>query len=163
MLYLVFQLGSDRYALQTGHIAEVLPMLAVKAIPLAAPGICGVINYHGTPVPLIDLAALALGRPSEARMSTRILMVSCSLGGEARLLGLLAEHATEVVRRSEEDFADPGVTVAEARYLGPVAVDERGILQRLEPDELLTEEVRVQLFQQLEEAFPLHCELEGAS
>jgi chemotaxis-related protein WspB len=149
MLFLLFQLGEDRYALEIGQIVEVLPMVSVKAIPQAAPGVAGVFNYRGTPVPLIDLGELALGTPSRPRISTRIILVQyAEEAGKAHLLGLLAEKTTETLRRQEAEFVDAGVTVEAAPYLGPVTKDGRGIIQRVEVTRLLSADVRDQLFRQ---------------
>ena len=82
MLFLVFQLGKDRYAIEAHQVIEVLPLVNVKQIPQAPAGVAGVFDYHGTSVPLIDLAELALGKPSRRWMSTRIILVK--YGGRAR-------------------------------------------------------------------------------
>jgi chemotaxis-related protein WspB len=149
MLFLVFQLGTDRYAIESSQVVEVLPLVNSKHIPKAPAGIAGIFDYHGTPVPLIDLAELALGKPSKKWMSTRILVVNyCGDAGEAHLLGLLAERATETLRRTGDDFSDPGVAVRESPYLGPVTTDEAGIVQRIEIRGLLPEGVRDLLFRE---------------
>ena len=45
MLFLLFQLGQDRYALDTGRVAEVLPLVAITPIPQAPPELAGLFNY----------------------------------------------------------------------------------------------------------------------
>lgn len=153
MLLLVFQLGADRYALDAGQIVEVLPLVSFRPIPQAPRGVSGVINYHGGPVPLVDLAELALGKPSRLRMSTRIILVNyVEPGGETHLLGLLAEQSTETIRRTEAEFADSGVAVDSAPYLGPLTSDARGTIQRVEVNRLLPATVRDVLFRQPLEA-----------
>jgi chemotaxis-related protein WspB len=133
MLFLVFQLGTDRYAIEATQVVEVLPLVNSKHIPHAPFGVVGVFDYHGAPVPLIDLAELTLGKPSRKWMSTRIVLVNYPQeSGRARVLGFLAEHATETIRRHEEAFTDLGVAVAETPYLGPVITDAAGIIQRIE-------------------------------
>jgi chemotaxis-related protein WspB len=148
MLLLVFQLGAHRFALDTGQVVEVLPLVQFRPLPQAPPAVAGVFRYHGAPVPLIDLAALALGQPSQPRMSTRIILVNYEDGGEAHLLGLLAEKTTETIRRAQSDFVDAGIAVDSAPYLGPVTNDGRGMIQRVEINELLPESVRAILFRQ---------------
>jgi chemotaxis-related protein WspB len=143
MLFLLFHLGSDRYAIDARQVVEVLPLVEVKQIPHAPAGMAGIFNYHGDPVPLMDLAELALGRSSRMWMSTRILLVKYALEpGEMRLLGLLAERATETLRRTEEDFTDPGVAVPEASYLGQVTTDAIGIIQKIEIRHLFHDHIR---------------------
>src|ERR1700733_11212941 len=149
MLFLVFQLGPDRYAIEAAQVVEVLPLLNSKRIPHAPLGVAGVFDYHGTPVPLIDFTELALGTPSRKWMSTRIILVNyLDKSGKVHLLGFLAEHATETMRRSEEDFADSGVAVADAPYLGPVMTDAAGIIQRIGIQNLLSDSIGTHLFRE---------------
>src|SRR5258706_4227457 len=95
MLFVLFQLGAERYALDAGQVAEVLPLIHVKQIPLAPAGVAGAINYRGAPVPVIDLGGKALGRPAQRRLSTRLILVHYpDHGGSTPLLGLIAEKTT---------------------------------------------------------------------
>ena len=149
MLFLQFQLGKDRYALDSSQVVEVLPLLGIKQIPQAPAGVAGAFNYRGKPVPVIDLSELALGRPARLHMSTRIIIVRYPDGnGTQHLLGLIAEKATETVRRDPADFADSGVVNDGAPYLGPVATDPNGLVQRIEVTRLLPAAVRDVLFKQ---------------
>ena len=130
MLFLLFELGNDRYALDVRQIAEVLPLVGVKQIPLAPEAVNGLFNYRGAPVPVIDLSQLTLGRPAARRLSTRIVLVHYpDETGDTHLLGLIAERATQTVRHEPSDFVASGVTSAGPPYLGPVVTDERGLLQ----------------------------------
>jgi chemotaxis-related protein WspB len=147
MLFLMFQLGTDRYAIDAADVVEVLPLVHAKRIPQSPPGVAGVFDYHGAPVPLIDLAELALGKASQRWMSTRIILVDYrQRAGEAQLLGLLAERATETLRRPEKDFKDSGLTVPGAPYLGPVLIDASGIVQRIEIRKLLSASICSHLY-----------------
>jgi chemotaxis-related protein WspB len=149
MLFLVFQLDGDRYAIEATQVVEVLPLVNWKCVPGAPDGVAGIIDYHGAPVPLIDLTALALAKPSRKWMSTRIIVVNYRQDspGQTHLLGLMAEQATETMRRTEEEFADSGLTLARSPYLGSVTTGPAGTIQRVEIRHLLSESVRSQLFQ----------------
>ena len=147
MLFLLFRLGKDRYAIEAKQVAEVLPMLEVKRIPQAPPAVRGAFDFRGQPVPLLDLSELALGLPAQEHLSTRIVLVNYPDGrGGTRLLGLLAEHVTETLRRNPEDFHDAGVEVADAPWLGPVASDAGGLVQWVRVEQLLPEDLRALLF-----------------
>lgn len=147
MLFLLFQLGKDRYALDVRQVVEVLPRVAVKAIPLAPASVSGAFNYRGTTVPLIDLSQLALGRAAAERLSTRIVVVHYpDAFGVPRLLGLLAENVTETFKRAASDFADAGVDIPDAPWLGRVASDDAGLVQWVEVEHLLGAELRELLF-----------------
>src|SRR6267378_5400402 len=110
MLFLVFELARDRYVLEIDQVAEVLPLLDIRPMPQAPTAVAGILNYHGTPVPVIDVSQLTLGRPAERRLSTRIVLVHFpDADGKPRLLGLIAERATQTMRREEKDFVATGV------------------------------------------------------
>ena len=148
MLFLLFELGQDRYALDARQVAEVLPLVGIKQVPHAPPAIAGIFNYRGAPVPVIDVSQLTLGRPATRRLSTRIVLVNYPDADRTRLLGLIAEKATRTIRRDETDFVVSGVTNEGASYLGPVAPDAHGLLQRLDARTLLPASVRDMLFKQ---------------
>lgn len=162
MLFLLFQLGEQRYALEARRVVEILPFLALSKIPQSPRGLAGIFMHRGQPLPALDLCELLLHRPARERLSTRIIvinyqppanpagaapeqgdrrMVGSRSGPTAALnfiqVGLIAEGATEMMRREAGDFSPPGVTVAAAPYLGPVLMDERGVIQWLQADQLV--------------------------
>jgi chemotaxis-related protein WspB len=150
MLFLLFQIGEDRYALEARQVLEVLPHVNIKRIPRAPSSVAGIFNYHGRSVPLIDLTELALGRPSSAKMSTRIILTNYLLEpGKKQLIGLLAEQVMETIERPERDFADSGVSATDSPYLGSVAIEKSGIIQRIEVNRLFSQTLREQLFSEL--------------
>jgi chemotaxis-related protein WspB len=147
MLFLLFQLGDARYALEASRVVEVVPLLALKPLPQAPRGVAGIFNYRGRPVPAVDLAALTLGRPASEHFSTRIIIVNYpDERGTSHLLGLIAEQATETLRRDAKDFVDTGVKLDTAPYLGPILMDGNGAVQWIYEHRLLPEPVRQLLF-----------------
>jgi chemotaxis-related protein WspB len=149
MLFIVFQIGRDRYALAASGIIEVLPLMNLKRVPCAPAGVAGVFNYHGTPVPVIDLNEMTLAEPAAQRLSTRIILVKYPLEAQhPHPLGLIAEQATNMIRRSTQDFVEPGLESENAPYLGRVANDTGGLIQWIEVERLLTPELRDVLFRE---------------
>jgi chemotaxis-related protein WspB len=147
MLFLVFELAQDRYALDARQIVEVLPLVDVKHIPGAPPAIAGLFTYRGALVPVIDLSELTLGRPAARRLSTRLVLVHYpDPSGRTHLLGLIAERATQAARHDASAFVASGVTNPGAAYLGPVAIDAHGLLQRIDIPTLLPPSLRDVLF-----------------
>ena len=147
MLFLLFQLGQDRYALQATRVIEVLPMVDLKKIPDAPKGVAGLFNYRGRPVPAVDLSEMTLGRPADAKYSTRIIVVNYpDENGRNHPLGLIAEHATEIIQRESGEFVEPGLKLGGAPYLGPVLMDSRGVIQWVHEQRLLPEHARDLLF-----------------
>lgn len=154
MLFLVFRLDDDRYALPAQHVVEVLPLLQLKQWPRAALGVAGVCVYRGRPLPVLDLSAISVGRPALSRLSTRLLVVRFPDARDpSRLLGLVAEEATDTVHVAPGDFARAGVRTDGAPFLGPVACDAQGVLQRIEIHELLGAKLRETLFIDAEAAW----------
>jgi chemotaxis-related protein WspB len=149
MLFLVFQIGKDRYALEARQAVEVVPYLALKKIPQAPRGVAGIFNYRGRPVPAVDLSELTFGRPSGERLSTRIILLRYEhpeRPNQTRLVGLIAEHATGMMRRDEKELVDSGVRAGAAPYLGPVFMDDKGVVQLLRVQHLLNESLRELVF-----------------
>jgi len=147
MLFLLFQLGKDRYALEAARVVEVVPLLELKKIPQAPNGFAGIFNYRGRPVPAIDLCQMTQGHPAAERLSTRIIVVNCSdARGGQRLVGLIAEQATETVRKDPKDFVEAGFKFGAAPYLGPILLDPKGAIQWVHEQHLLSEQLRELVF-----------------
>ncbi len=147
-LFLVFRIGSERYALQAVEVVEVLPRLPLKPIPHVPAWVAGVFAYRGAVVPVIDLSALTFGTPAQARTSTRLVLVNYRPDetAEAQLLGLILEQATDTLRCDPADFQPYGLENRHTPYLGPVRKDEQGLLQWVRVSDLLDEQVRALLF-----------------
>lgn len=159
MLFLLFELDGERYALDAREIARVLPLAPVRAFPGTPAYIAGVIDDEGVPVPVVDLPMLALGRPARALMSTRLVLVYDRGDADAdtgqahqvpqvspRRLALLLECATRTQSIAPERFAEGGIATPEARWLGPVARDGQGFIQWVKVAQLLDARVRERLF-----------------
>jgi len=152
MLFLLFQIGKDRYGLEASQVVEIVPLVTLKEIPQAPRGVAGILNYHGLLVPVIDLSEVSTGRLSATKLSTRLILVRYPIEAEKRhVLGLKAEMVTETIRLDPMAFNDAGVDTPDAPFLGPVAKDPRGLIQRIDVKKLLPETLRDQLFRQTEE------------
>ena len=139
MLFLLFHLGDNCYALDASQVVEILPLVNTKKALRSPKGVVGTINYHGTFVPIIDLTELMLGHPAPLRLSTRIILIRGSgEAGQPRLLGLIAEKTTETMRCDPTDFVDSGIAHDDAAHLGDIATRPRGgLVQRVELSKLL--------------------------
>jgi chemotaxis-related protein WspB len=146
MLLLTFSAGGATYALEAGEVREVVPALALRPVPLAPAFVAGLLRYRGRNVPVLDAGLLLGGPPVPRLMSSRIILVDYPWPeGQARLLGLLAEGATDTLRLAEEELAAPALAVPEAPYLGHLAQAQGRLVQRLKPAELLSAEARALL------------------
>lgn len=169
MLFLLFELDGDRYALDAAEIVQVLPLVATKSIPGAPGWVAGVFDRHGAAVPVIDVSHLALGRAARQLRSTRLVLVRYETRHNAQnnaqnvyddaksehLLGLIVERATQTLRIEREAFAGSGVATPHARWLGPVANDALGVVQWVEVQQMLDDNVKALLFPRTPSAQPM--------
>lgn len=147
MLFLQLKIGDDRYVVEAKDVVEVVPFIKLKKVPKAPPFIAGLINYRGASVPVVDVCGLLTGAGCERKLSTRIAIVNCGEFERGKVcVGLLLERMTEVVKLNEGDFKDSGVTLKKEPCLGSVALDERGMAQKLIIGKILSEEAKEMLF-----------------
>jgi len=153
VMLLRFVIGDDSYGVDVAQVVEIVPYVALKRIPRAPDYVAGLLNYRGSSVPVIDATRLASGRASRTWLSTRVIVVKSKQpqpDGTPNLLGLLAEQVTRTVKVPEHAFASAGLERFEAEHsscLGDVAVTARGIIQRIEVEQLLSAQTRAELFQ----------------
>jgi chemotaxis-related protein WspB len=148
MHVLMFPLDDERYGLDTSCIRRVLPLVELKRLAQAPKYVAGLMNYHGTSVPVIDLSLLSGGTGCEACFDTRIVVVEYKAeNGCGHALGLIAERVIGTRKIRDDAFVDSGVTCPSGPYLGQVAAQEDGILQLIQLDHLLPEDVRAMLYQ----------------
>ena len=147
-LFLVFHIGSERFALKATEVVEVLPRLPLKPIAQAPVWVAGIFAHRGALVPVIDLSALTFGTVAHARTSTRLVLVNYQPQpwSQARWLGLILEQATDTLRCDPAEFQPYGLDNRQAPYLGPVREDALGLMQWIGVAELLSDDVRALLF-----------------
>ncbi|MFM0273511.1 chemotaxis protein CheW [Paraburkholderia aspalathi] len=149
MLFILFTLDNERYVIDATQVERLMPLTPQsppKTIPGAPSWVAGVLDYEGAPLPVIDLPALALGRPAAQLMSTRVVLVRYPHAGTVRLLALLLEGATRTIRLDADAFNDAGIDMPNARYLGPVASEAGGLVQWIRIVHLLPDDVKALLF-----------------
>ena len=137
-LFVPFRIGSDDYALEAKCVVRILPLVPIKLIPGAPPGVAGAFIHEGVPVPAVDLSLATLGRAAAPLLSTRILLVRpFDREPDERLLGLIAERVTDTLRLNQQSFVPSVVRSDGAPYLGPVATVGARLLQRVDVHRLL--------------------------
>src|SRR6266704_2551461 len=70
----VFCLEEQQYALPLPMVERVLPMVAVSPLPQAPPMTLGVINLHGTVIPVLDLRRRFGFPPHEYGLAAHLLL-----------------------------------------------------------------------------------------
>jgi chemotaxis-related protein WspB len=157
MKVLVFHIGRERYALPLARVEKVLPVARLTALPGAPSYVPGLLDLHGTAIPVIDLSRLSGTPPAAVRYDTRFLLVDVPAAGRVRRLALKAERVAGVAT-IDDALDDPGVVAAP--WLGRVAAGAdanadtgaSGMLHLLVPERLLAPEVAQLLFGAREDA-----------
>ena len=146
MLLLLFETSDGRYALDSRPIVEIIPLLKTKRIPAAPAFVKGMINYHGTPVPVFDFCALEGGEVSRTRYSTRIILVRYPLDDEDKLVGIIAERATDVIKCTESDIRSSGILLEKNSLSGTGDFGQEEIVQLFDIKKMIPEDVVRELF-----------------
>ncbi len=147
MLFILFRIGKERYALEAAQVIEVIPCLPLRPQPGTPDYVAGIFNFRGKLVPVLDLGTLTLGVPSPPQLSTRIVLINYTLkSGVMRVLGLIAEAVTDAVKKKPHEFV--AVAAGQAPYLGGIALEEGGMVQCILPEHLLPPEVERLLFEE---------------
>jgi len=149
MLFILFRLGKEQYALEAVDVIEVIPRLPLRPQPGTPDFVAGLFNYRGKVIPVLDLGTLTLGSPCPEQLSTRIILINYTLrSGIKRVLGLIAEAVTDAVKKEPSEFVAPGVAAEQAPHLGKIALDDGGMVQCVLPEHLLPAEVERLLFEE---------------
>ncbi len=140
MLMLLFYVGEDLYALDSSQVIEIIPKVILRKIHHAPDYIAGLFNYRGAIIPVIDLCHLIQGKPSRSYLSTRIIMVNyVDKEHNKRYLGLMAERVTETLNKPDTERVDTTTQLNETPYLGEIIMDDKGMIQCIRLEYLLSD------------------------
>jgi len=143
MLLLSFNISDDRYVIDTRNIIEVTTLVRLKKIPGSIHGVAGLLNYHGTAVPIIDVSELCNKPAQQNTLTTRIIIVKYL---DNHILGVKAENVTETIRINNDAFEASGIKVNQNDFLGEIAEVDNRFVQLINTNQLLSNDVRECLF-----------------
>jgi chemotaxis-related protein WspB len=141
MLLLLFQAGDQQYALEISRVIQILPRATLRPCPATPDYISGILNFHGTPVVVVDLSRLLNGARSKQFMSTRIIIAEYKgRGGREILLGLMAECATTVTKKDHFELIDNVLKTPGVNCLGKMFRDGEQLIQLVKVEEIMPAE-----------------------
>jgi len=147
MVALLFEVDGQKYGLDVNQVVKVLPAVRLRQLPRVPDCVAGVFRYRGAMVPVIDLCQLIKGRPAAPLLSTRIILVRHpGPSGEGRVLGLLAERATDTLDTGATEPLSSGVATPEAPYLGGISTSGGEMVQYVRVEHVLPADLRDRLF-----------------
>ena len=105
--YITFKLGDELFAINVGQVREVLDLSLITKVPTAPAYMRGVVNVRGSAIPVVDLRAKFGLPPVADTVNTRILVLELELGGEATVLGGIADSVHEVIELDPAQINPP--------------------------------------------------------
>lgn len=102
---LVFSLAGERYAVDTAHVLDVVPLREVTPLPCTPAFVLGVVNHRGRILPVLDFRRLfglaGEGVPAGARL------VAAEAGGMR--FAIFADNVAGMTRVERRDMTAPPV------------------------------------------------------
>ena len=96
---LQFQIKQTNFCLELKYIEKVILLPALEVIPNSPHFVAGLLNIHGKPLPVIDLA-LRLGFRREKRYSIETPVILCH--AEEKSLGMIVDHIVGLIEITKE-------------------------------------------------------------
>lgn len=104
-----FRIGSETFGVRIGSVREIVRVPEITAVPNAPETIEGVINLRGKIIPVMDLRKRFGKADAQPDKKNRILVVEL----EKKLLGLIVNSASEVIKIPPSEIEPPGTVFAE--------------------------------------------------
>jgi len=104
-----FRIGNETFGVRIGSVREIVRVPEITAVPSAPETIEGVINLRGKIIPVMDLRKRFGQTDVQPDKKNRILVVEL----ENKLVGLIVNAASEVLRIAPSEIEPPGNLFAE--------------------------------------------------
>jgi purine-binding chemotaxis protein CheW len=104
-----FRIGNETYGVRIGSVREIVRVPEITAVPSAPDSIEGVINLRGKIIPVMDLRKRFGLTEITTDKKNRILVVEL----DNKLLGLIVNSASEVLKIPPSDVEAPGSVFAD--------------------------------------------------
>ena len=98
-----FRIGRETFGVPIGLVREIVRMMEITAVPEAPDYVEGVINLRGRIIPVIDLRKRFREPGIKVDNRNRILVAEL----EGRLVGLIVDAASEVLKMANGDIEPP--------------------------------------------------------
>jgi purine-binding chemotaxis protein CheW len=105
--YVLFRLGPEDYGLPIAKVSSIIRFEPATPVPRAPHSVDGVINLRGRVIPVVNLSQKLFGTEFNPTPTSRIVVAE----GEAGLVGLAVDSASEVVTIDGSEILPPPETV----------------------------------------------------
>jgi purine-binding chemotaxis protein CheW len=104
-----FRIGNETFGVRIGSVREIVRVPEITAVPSAPETVEGVINLRGKIIPVMDLRKRFGQSDVQPDKKNRILVVEL----ENKLVGLIVNAASEVLKIAPSEIEAPGSLFAE--------------------------------------------------
>ena len=104
-----FRIGNETFGVRIGSVREIVRVPEITAVPSAPETVEGVINLRGKIIPVMDLRKRFGQSDIQPDKKNRILVVEL----ENKLVGLIVNAASEVLKIAPSEIEAPGSLFAE--------------------------------------------------
>jgi len=101
--YLMFQLGSEDYAIEMRHVLEIKGYTAITPIPNAPAHLKGVMNLRGSIIPVVDLRE-RFGMPAGSYDKFTVILI---VNVQDKTSGVLVDAVTDIVELPTSQVEPP--------------------------------------------------------
>jgi purine-binding chemotaxis protein CheW len=136
--YLTFTLGQEEFGVEILKVQEIKGYSAITPIPNTPAYLKGVMNLHGTIIPVVDLRAKFSMAQAEYNQFTVIIVVTVG----SKIMGLVVDAVSDVLnipRTDIQDTPDFGAQV-DAEFINGVAKAGEKLVVLLDIDKVLSGE-----------------------
>ena len=130
-----FRIGNETFGGRIASVREIVRVPEITAVPSAPETVEGVINLRGKIIPVMDLRKRFGHVDLQPNKKNRILVVEL----DNKLVGLIVNAASEVLKIPPSDIEPPGTVFAEGEssYVTGVAKLKGRLIILLDVDKLL--------------------------
>ncbi|MDT8903579.1 chemotaxis protein CheW [Anaeroselena agilis] len=136
----VFQLGSEEYAVSIAQVKEIIRYGGATKLPNTPPHMEGIINLRGKVIPVIDLGK-RFGLERARRGEVQALIVEAA----GREVGMVVDEVSEVLRLEDNAIESAQAVTRVGDFLRGIGKTGDRLLIILNLDRLFSEEEHVEM------------------
>lgn len=121
---IVFTLDERYYALHLEVVERTVRMVEITPLPKAAEMVIGVINVHGSIIPVLNIRRRFRLPEREAQLNHQLIIARTS----RRRVALVADTVSDVVSLAPEQLVDPAGILPRLEYVEGVAILDSGMV-----------------------------------
>lgn len=121
---LIFQIDDRRYGLRASDLVEVTRAVEVVPLPKAPPIVEGIVDFHGTLVPVVDVRARFGHAPREIDPSQHMIVARAA----GRSIAFLVDATLDLLSLADADIVAPDAVWRGVPYVAGIAKTRDGVL-----------------------------------